>query len=182
LSTSTGTHDTHASSGGWKRTIIHEVVEYWMNFAYLAFFLVAFLWYRRLILAEYDVYYTNYWFPLVQAAVLAKVIMVGDVLRLGQRLPQKPLIVSTVYRTVVFSAFVLVFYLLEATVRGLFRGEGMMGGFEEIASKGRYEVLAATIVIFVAFIPFFALKELDRALGGGKVRTLFWGTHPGGQP
>lgn len=29
-------------------------------------------------------------------------------------------------------------------------------------------------VIFVAFIPFFALRELDRALGKGKLRTLFW--------
>jgi len=93
------------------------------------------------------------------------VIMVGDVLRLGRRLQQKPLIVSTLYPTLVFSAFVLVFYLLEATVRALFRGEGMTGGFAEIAS-----------------IPFLALKELDCLLGEGKVRTLFWSTHPGGQP
>jgi len=56
----------HASSGGWKRTIIHEFAESWVNFVDLAFFLVTFLWLRRLILAQYDVYYTNYWFPLIQ--------------------------------------------------------------------------------------------------------------------
>ena len=26
---------------GWKRTIVHEMIEYWINFLYLAFFLVA---------------------------------------------------------------------------------------------------------------------------------------------
>jgi hypothetical protein len=31
------------------------VIEYWINFVYLAFFLMAFIWYRRLILAEYQV-------------------------------------------------------------------------------------------------------------------------------
>lgn len=164
----------HSKSGGWKQTIVRELIEYWINFAYLAVFLVAFVWYRRLILAEYQVHYTNYWFPLIEAAVLAKVIMVGDILHLGRGLEQKPLILPTLYRTVVFSVWVGVFSVLEATVRGLFQQRGLMGGVEEIVSKGRYEVLAWGIVIFVAFVPFFALRELDRALGEGKLRTLFW--------
>ena len=71
-------------TAGWKKKVVHELIEYWINFGYLAFFLVAFTWYRRLILAEYQVQYTNYWFPLIEAAVLAKVIMVGDLLRLGR--------------------------------------------------------------------------------------------------
>ena len=164
----------HARSSGWKQTIVHEVIEYWINFAYLAVFLVAFVWYRRLILAEYNIYYTNYWFPLIEAAVLAKVVMVGDILRLGRGLEQRPLIVPTLYRTVVFSVWVGVFSVLEATVRGLLQRRGLMGGVEEIVSKGRYEVLAWGIVIFVAFIPFFALRELGRVLGEGKLRSLFW--------
>ena len=36
----------------WKKKVVHELIEYWINFAYLAFFLVAFVWYRRLILAD----------------------------------------------------------------------------------------------------------------------------------
>ena len=61
------------------------MVEYYLNFVYLAFFLVAFTWYRRLTLAEYDIQFLEYWVPLIEAAVLAKVIMVGDLLGLGQR-------------------------------------------------------------------------------------------------
>src|SRR5262249_19469123 len=116
--------DMHAPHAGWKRTLIHELVEYWLNVAYLSFFLVAFVWYRRLILAEYQVLYTNYWFPLIEAAVLAKVIMIGDVLRLGRGLEHKPLIVPTLIQTLVFGAWVAAFHVLEATVRALIQGKG----------------------------------------------------------
>lgn len=167
-------NEVHTGQAGLKQKVVHEVIEYWITFAYLAFFLVAFTWYRRLILAGYHVQYTNYWFPLIEAAVLAKVIMVGDIMRLGRGLEDKPLILPTLYRTVVFSVWIGVFSLLEATLRGLLHGKGLMGGFEEIASKGRYELLAGCIMAFVAFIPFFALRELDRVLGEGKLRALFW--------
>jgi len=39
---------------------------------------------------------------VLEALVLAKVILIGDVLRLGRRFEDKPLIVPTLYKTVVF--------------------------------------------------------------------------------
>ena len=158
----------------WKPKIVHEMVEYFFNFVYLAFFLVAFTWYRRLILAEYAIPYSDYWMPLVEAAVLAKVIMVGDLMRLGQGLRRTPLLVPTLYRTVVFSALVGVFSVLEHTVSGLLHGKGLAEGLTELASKGRYELLARCVVIFGAFVPFFAFKELEGVVGQDKLRGLFW--------
>jgi len=75
--------------------------EYCFNFAFLAFFLVAFAWYRRLLLASYSIQYFGYWAPLIEAAVLAKIIMIGDALRMGREFRNKPLIVPTIYRTTV---------------------------------------------------------------------------------
>ena len=45
--------------------------------------------------------------------------MVGDIWGLGQGLEHKPLILPPLYRTVVFSVWVGVFRVLEATVSGL---------------------------------------------------------------
>src|SRR5262245_57379294 len=159
---------------GWKQKVIHEMVEYFFNFVYLAFFLVAFTWYRRLILAEYAISYTNYLLPLVEAAVLAKVIMIGDMMRLGRGLERTPLLVPTLYRTVVFSALVGVFSVLEHTGDALLHGKGLMEGLAEVASKGRFELLAQCVVIFGAFVPFFAFKELEGVVGQDKLRGLFW--------
>lgn len=170
----TPAQDMQSNPARWKQALVHEAIEYGFNFVYLAIFLMAFVWYRRLVLAEYDTHYTNYWFPVIEAAVLAKVVMVGDILHLGRALDQKPLIMSTLHRTVVFSVWVAAFSVLEATVRALLRKQGLMGGLEELASKGWYEILGWVIVLFVAFVPFFALKELDRVLGEGRLRALFW--------
>lgn len=165
---------------GWKSKIVHEMVEYFLNFVYLAFFLVAFTWYRRLILAEYAIPYSNYWVPLVEAAVLAKVVMVGDLMRLGRGLERTPLLIPTLYRTVVFSALVGVFSVLEHTGSALLHGKGLTEGLGELASKGRYELLAQCVVIFAAFVPFFAFKELEGVVGEGKLRDLFWRRATGG--
>ena len=46
--------------------------------------------YRRLVLAAHDITYTNYWVALIEALILAKVVMIGDVLRLGRGLDINP--------------------------------------------------------------------------------------------
>ena len=52
-----------------KQKAKHELIEYAVNVAYLAIVFAAFTWYRRLILASYDITYTNYWVALIEALV-----------------------------------------------------------------------------------------------------------------
>ena len=50
---------------------------------------------------------------------------------------------------------------------GLWKGEGLPVTFVDFFGKGYHEILAGCIIIFVAFIPFFAVKELGSVLGAG---------------
>jgi hypothetical protein len=159
--------------GSVKERVVHEVVEYWVNFCYLALVFAAFTQYRRFVLAAHDVTYTNYGVAVIEALVLAKVISIGGVLRLGRGLEQKPLIYPTLYKTVVFTLFVGAFTLVEHTVIGLWKGKGLTGGLEEYFAKGPYEFLAGCVIFLVILIPFFGVKELGRVLGGDKVQDLF---------
>ena len=123
----------------------------------------------------------HYGVSVIQALVLAKVIMVGRALRLGRRLKDHPLIVPTVYKAVVFTIFVGIFGVVESTISGLLHGKGIAGGFDEFMSAGRYELLARCMVMFVAFIPFFAFEELERVLGEGKLGKLFFRRRSAGE-
>ena len=76
--------------GNLKDKIFHELVEYWINVLYLALMFAAFTQYRRFLLAAHGITYTNYWVAVIQALVLAKVIMIGGVFRLGRGLENKP--------------------------------------------------------------------------------------------
>jgi hypothetical protein len=160
--------------GSLKEKVVHEVVEYWINVCYLTLVFAAFTQYRRFLLASYDITYTNYGFAVIEALVLAKVIMIGEVARLGRGLERKPLIYPTIYKTVVFTLFVAVFTLIEHGVKGLWSGEGLTGGLVDFLGKGSDEILANSLIVFVAFIPFFGVKELGRVLGEEKIRALFF--------
>ena len=112
--------------GNLKKKIVHEFTEYWINVAYLA--VVSLLTqYRRLVLAAHDITYTNYWVALIEALILAKVVMIGDVFRLGRHLEHKPLIYSTLLKTVVFTIFVAAFTLARACDQGPVEGGSVCG-------------------------------------------------------
>jgi hypothetical protein len=157
-----------------KEKIFHELVEYWINVIYLTLVFAAFTVYRRFLLAAYDITYTNYGFAVIEALILAKVIMIGAVFRLGRGLEQKPLIYPTLYKTAIFTLFLGIFTVLENVVKVLWKGTGFTGDIADFLGKGHNEFLANVLVVFVAFIPFFGVKELGRVLGEEKMRALFF--------
>ena len=158
----------------WKDKILHEMAEYLFNVIYLALVFAAFTQYRRFLLAAHDIIYTNYWVALIQALIFGKVIMVGALFRLGRSLEQKPLIIPTLYKAVVFTFLVVVFHVIEHAIKGLWQGNDLADSLTGFLDRGYHEVLAGSLVIFVALIPFFAVKELGRVLGEDKIRALFF--------
>ncbi len=90
-----------------KEKVVHEVHEYWVNFVYLAAVFCAFTLYRRLILEKYLVVYLHYGIALIEALVLAKIILLGEAARLGRKHEDKPLIVPALYKTIVFGIWVI---------------------------------------------------------------------------
>jgi hypothetical protein len=113
-------------------------------------------------------------FAVIEALILAKAIMIGEVARMGRGLEQKPPIIPTLYKTLIFTLFAAVFTVLEHVLKGLWKGTGLMGGLAEFLGKGRHEILANSIVVFVSFLPFFGVKELGRVLGQDKIQALFF--------
>jgi hypothetical protein len=162
------THPTLATRIG------HELVEYGVNVVYLTLVFATFTEYRRLLLAAHDITYTNYWFALIEALILGKVIMIGGLARLGRGFEDKPLIYPTIYKTVIFTLFLALFRLCEYAVKGVFTGEGAMGGIGSYTAQGWEVILANSMVVFVALVPFFAMKELGRALGRDRIGVLFF--------
>ena len=94
-------------------------------------------------------------------------------LRLGRGYEEKPLVVPTLYKTFLFTVCVAVFDIAEDLVRGLIAGLGPMGAVDEVMSRFNYELLSRALVIFFAFIPLFAVRELRRVLGEGVTDIFF---------
>ena len=166
--------DANWKKAGWQKKIVHEMTEYYINFVYLALFFGIFAMYRDLVVAGYEISSWSYGFILIKALVLAKLIMIGDIMGLGRGLEDRPLIFPTLYKSLLFVVWVACFIVLEHMIKGFLHGKGLVGGFDELLRTGWDELLARCLVTFFAFIPFFAFRELERVLGEGKIRALFF--------
>lgn len=160
-------------SDNLKEKARHELIEYVVNVVYLSLVFAAFTQYRRFVLAAHGIEYTNYWFALIEALVLGKVIMIGGAFHLGRWLENKPLIYPTMYKAVVFVILVALFKLVEYGIKILWDGGSIADALARFSTEDLQVVLANSLVILVAFIPFFAVKELERVLGGAKLFGLF---------
>ncbi len=141
---------------------------------YLAAFFVAFHVYRILISRELGVATFRFGFAIIEALVIAKVILIGKAIGIEKKTSRRMLAFATLRASVLYALLVAVFAVFEHVVEGLLKGRTLAASVEEMLSQGIYEILARTLVLFVAFIPFFAIWELDRALGERKLFDLFF--------
>src|SRR5262245_4152127 len=146
---------TTASSSKSHSKLVEELKKTALIFAYLALFFGAFTVYRRMVLAEYDIGYFNYGYSLIEAAVLSKVIVIGDMLGLGERFRDRALIVPTLYKAACFSIFLLAFSVLEHIIGAWVHGKGVGAAVDEILDQGKWEILARVMVKCVALVPLF---------------------------
>jgi hypothetical protein len=168
-------HNTRQKSlPRWKQRFLREMIRYFISVLYLAAFFGAFAWYRRFVLAAYKINYFNYGVALIEALILAKVIWIGEVLHIVRDREDKPLIYPTIEKAVVFTIFVGIFEVIERMIGGLIEGIGAKAGVMKLLAEGKYEWLARCIVVFCAFIPFFAFRELAREMGEGKLWRIFF--------
>lgn len=156
-----------------KQKINRELKELVVIFLYLVLVLGAFNIYRWLLMAEYKIGYFVYGSSLIEALILAKVVLIGKNLGIGERFSGKPLIFPTLYKTMLFALCVLVFSIFEHLFTGFIHGQNLAGIFQEVI-RSRYETFARILMMFVAFIPFFAFGEAMRVLGEVKLFDLFF--------
>ena len=137
--------------------------------AYLWVLLGLFALHKSIILGEFSFYHQG--FAIINAFVLGKIIFVADELHLAGKPTDKPLIYPVAFRSAVFALILIVFHLLEELLAGLWRGKTVA---DSIGANGFFELLVLAVIVFVALMPFFALKEVARDLGGDKLFEQFF--------
>jgi hypothetical protein len=156
----------------WAR-FVHELKAFWVIALYLSVFFGVFATFQRLMLAEYGIHYEDYGFAIVKGLVLAKVVLIADKMRLGGRFRGKPLSIPTLYNTIVFTVCATVVHFGEVAIRHLVH-HGASGLGRALGTEFDYALLARGLVVFFGFIPFFAVRELERVLGEGKLSDMFF--------
>ena len=155
----------------------HELVEAIPPavFFFVAFQVIAFT--RSLMLEEYGIRISTFVAASIGALIVAKVVLIVDLLPFVNRFPEKPLIYNIVWKTVIYLVAALLVRYVEHLIPFV-REHG------DLALANRYllgEVVwphfwFVQIWLLVLFLMYCTLREFVRAVGRERVVQLFFGS------
>lgn len=156
---------------GLKQKTIHEFWELAWIFLYLAFFFCSLELYSALLLSDFHVKYLNFGFAVINALVVAKVILLGEYAKLGRKYEHRPLILSAAYKAFLFVLLVFAFHLVEELVKRFLHTGHFAGAF---SGTHMNDLVGRGVVVFCTFLPLFAFREARRVLGEQRFLDLFF--------
>jgi hypothetical protein len=171
---------TAAQKAELKQKAKHEGRELLVIFLYLAFFFCSLAAYNILLLREYHVdQYWNFAFALINALVVAKVILIGEYAHVGRRHENKQLFLSAIWKAFVFGLLVFAFHVVEEVIKRLIHGADVATASRDIRID---ELLARSLIVFCTFIPLFAFREFRRVMGEEEFHTMVFRKGEQGRP
>jgi hypothetical protein len=163
---------------GQKRSLkdraVDEVKKAILITLYLWVLLAVFALHRTIILEQHDINATEQGFAIVNALVLAKIILVADGLNLGHHFAKSPLAYSVLWKSFLFGCLLVVFHIIENVISGMLKGQPAIQGLDEVSGGSLRGVLWLGVMAFVSLIPFFSFREVARVIGSGPLWDLFF--------
>jgi hypothetical protein len=154
-----------------KGGVAHEFGQLAILSAYLAVFFCVLAIYSMLLMNKFNISYFAYGAALINAVLVAKVILVGEAMHVGRRFEEKALLFSAMWKAFVFGWLVFALHLLEEMLKHLIHKQSAAAAFSDIRLD---DLLMRTIVIICAFVPLFLFRELRRVIGSENLRKLLF--------
>jgi hypothetical protein len=170
----TENNDIETTSRTLKQKVIEQMKEFLFIALYLWLVFGLLVMYKSVILGEYQIDFAFHGLALINALALGKVMLVAKDLHLGRRFDNAPLVYPTLVNSAIFTVVLACFKLLEDAAVGLYRGKSLVESIASLGGGTLRALLTLTLLLFVVLIPFIAFGELQRVLGEGKLKQIFF--------
>jgi hypothetical protein len=129
---------------------------------------------KTAVLHSHGIHSVLWGVAIVKALLLAKFMLIGRAMKLGEKHTAGPLIWPTLYKATAFLILLLIMTLLEQAVVGLFHHQSIAESLGELAGPRLEETIVGILVVLLVLIPYFAFHVLDEELGEGRLRRMFF--------
>jgi hypothetical protein len=143
-------------------------------FFYLWILFGVFVLNQGVVLREHGINFAMQGFAFFNALVFAKVMMLFEVFDPGRWLRKRPLIYPILYESLLLTVLFLVAHVLEKTIEGLFRGKTLTESMPVLTGAGLPGFVSITVILFIALIPFFGLRNLSLGMGEGRLYAMMF--------
>jgi hypothetical protein len=132
----------------------------------------------QLILDDYFVRFANFMVAIGAALIVGKAVLIANKLPFLRRFDTAPLFRPILFKSVVYSLAVLIARILEGFIEYLFDG-GTFAGFPGylVSRFSWHRFTAVQLWIFVLFVIYTGLAELNARLGHGELTSIVFTRH-----
>ena len=149
------------------KKVIIVVMYLWVLFALFSF-------YRRLVLQQNGISVWEQSFAIVNALIFGKVILIAQALKLDAGLRKYPLLYTVLGNAFLFAVVLFAFHVFEEGVRALVSGRQVATAISAFGGGTLWGFLTVGAIMFICLIPFFAIDEVARVIGGQALWDLFF--------
>lgn len=168
---------TGGRAAALKNVAIRQVRSFLFLFLYLWVLLGLIVLNQALVERAHGGTVTFQGLAFLNALVLAKVMLVVEELEVARWLKGRPLILVILYEAVICTLFFLVFHVIERSVMAKFSGHAVTASEVEVGGGGLVGALLVSVILFVSLLPFFAFKNVTRAIGADRMRHILFSRH-----
>lgn len=158
-------NESQSSKPALRERAKNELKELFYITAYLFVVFSALTFYKSAILEAQGVEWLPWGFALIKSLILAKFILIGGALHIGEGRRSKRLIWQIVHKSIAFLILVAGFTVIEEAIVGLFHGKTFRESMAEVGGGTTEEMIATAIIMFLVFLPLFAYRALSELLG-----------------
>ena len=151
-----------------RQRAMHELTELAILTAYLYITIGAVILIKVSVLHDHNISYAPWGIAIVKAVVLAKFVLVGRAMKIGERYSTRPLIWPTLHKAFAFLVLLVVLTIIEEVVVGLFHHQTVAASLDELAGAKLDETLAGIVILFMVLIPYFAIPRAERGAWRGQ--------------
>ena len=155
-----------------KEKIREEATSFFIIFLYCWAILGLLAFHKSFLLAQHP--FSGQLLAIVNALVLGKVIITLEFFQVVGKFEDSRPITRALIRAVIFGLFLFAFRFVEEVVRGWFHGKAFSDSLNEIDNGKLMVMVTMAIIMIVALVPYFALREIAEIVGGRKLLDILF--------
>ena len=142
----------------------HELRQFAIVFAYLFTVIGAISLFKTAVLHTQGIDYAFWGLSAIKAAVLAKFMLLGHAMKIGEGDTTSPLIWPTLHRALGFLVLLVILTVIEEIVVGLLHHRPTITSLGELYGTRLQETLAGYFIMLLVLIPYFAFRVLGERM------------------
>jgi hypothetical protein len=148
------------------------------NFALLAVYLWicfgAIVFLRDAMLRFQGVSYLPWGFALIKAMIIAKFVMLGEMLHSKKAGAHDRLLVSVARKLLFLLVLLVILTFIEEVVSALIHGEELTQAVTRAAARDSLQLTAKVFIMLLILLPYVGLRAIGETLGEDKLRDLLF--------